>query len=51
MDNEIFELPVKRTAICHTEGCVNDGVAITRPLVTTVLCGGCGEFITDVKEA
>lgn len=44
------ESPVMRTAVCHTDGCVNDGVAVTRMLVSTVYCAGCDTFIDDVME-
>lgn len=37
--------------ICHTEGCVNEGVEITLETESpNVACGPCGETITDKTE-
>ncbi|AWY04855.1 hypothetical protein PBI_FLOOF_18 [Microbacterium phage Floof] len=36
-----------RTLTCPTEDCLNFGVAITIECVATVICGACGEPITD----
>lgn len=52
MDNEEFqgEVPVLRDATCHTPGCENEGLTIRMPLVSTVICGGCGNFIDSVED-
>lgn len=50
------------TVVCHTDGCGNSGIAIDglvhptdeagAPIEPwTVMCGVCGEQITDVTEA
>lgn len=46
----IGEVPVLRDATCQTPGCVNHGITIRMPLVSTVLCGGCGNFIDNVED-
>ncbi len=50
MDEMELEEPVMRTATFGTEGCENRGVPVTNLMVTTIVCGGCGEYITDVEE-
>lgn len=37
-----------RDATCHTPGCENENVVVRRLMVSTVICGGCGELISDV---
>lgn len=49
MDEE--ELPPLRTVTCHTEGCRNFDIPITFRCVMTVICGACGEQITDIVTA
>lgn len=39
---------VNATVTCHTLGCGNAEVAITLPVSEVVVCGPCGELITDV---
>jgi hypothetical protein len=53
------------TVTCHTEGCINDGLPIEMELtyqyedengntqtgtVGTVVCGPCGQPITDISD-
>lgn len=45
-----IELPL-RTVTCHTEGCENENIPITFPCFDTVVCGCCGQLITDIEEA
>jgi hypothetical protein len=46
-----------QTATCHTEGCGNAGHGIALDFldpdtpVDVVVCGGCGQPITDVRDA
>lgn len=43
----------ERVATCHTEDCGNADIAISVMLVdenTTVICGVCGQSITDIAE-
>jgi hypothetical protein len=46
-DFDEAELPL-RTVTCHTPGCVNQGHTVTFPCLEVVICGGCGQQITDV---
>lgn len=39
------------TVICHTDGCENAGVPITLPVADVVVCGPCGQTITDITPA
>lgn len=34
--------------VCHTNGCVNEGVVIRMLVCDKVFCGPCGNEITDV---
>ncbi len=44
MDNEI----AMRRTTCHTEGCENQDLGIEWECLGTVICGACGEQITDI---
>lgn len=39
-----------RTAVCRTDGCVNQDRPVTMPLMKKVYCAGCDTFIKDVTE-
>lgn len=34
--------------VCHVEGCTNAGVSVQMLIADTVICGPCGQTITDV---
>lgn len=46
-----FEEPdlIPATVICHTPGCENEGIPIQVLYVEVVLCGPCGQQITDIN--
>lgn len=46
MDDEIT-LPL-RTVVCHTNGCENESLPVTFECLEYVICGVCGQRITDI---
>jgi len=41
-------LPV-RTVTCRTAGCENEALELTLPCADEVICGACGNPITDIQ--
>lgn len=39
---------MERTVTCRTEGCENADIPIVLEVDQLVMCGVCGEFITDI---
>ena len=48
MDDELTPL---RTVQCHTEGCGNRDIPVTMHCLDLVVCGACGNPITDITPA
>jgi len=40
---------VEATVTCHTRGCLNENIPIAILLTGTVICGPCGQVITDIE--
>lgn len=51
MNEETDPELLERTVTCHTDGCVNEGIPVTFTCLPLVICGGCGNQITDITPA